>query len=137
MNILITPLLRHKVMSDYAKSINTHRQSIDSPAWYNMQAYCIVFEYLYSIIAISAIASIDHIATINPPSSEIHISAVYPMTLYFMFDHLHCLPLIARIQLKVLTLIYRSHGLLVKFPGMYMILSNENRCWLKIPLAAG
>src|SRR6218665_2576160 len=26
-----------------------------------------------------------------------------------MFDHLHCLPLIARIQLKVLTLIYRSH----------------------------
>src|SRR6218665_2894178 len=31
-----------------------------------------------------------------------HISA-------FMFDHLHWLPLIARIQLKVLTLIYRSH----------------------------
>src|SRR6218665_3765702 len=27
----------------------------------------------------------------------------------FMFDHLHWLPLIARIQLKVLTLIYRSH----------------------------
>src|SRR6218665_1277891 len=26
-----------------------------------------------------------------------------------MFDHLHWLPLIARIQLKVLTLIYRSH----------------------------
>ena len=32
-----------------------------------------------------------------------HISA-------FMFDHLHCLPLIARIQIKVLTLIYRSQG---------------------------
>src|SRR6218665_3346990 len=31
-----------------------------------------------------------------------HISA-------FMFDHLHWLPLIARIQLKVLTLIYHSH----------------------------
>ena len=31
-----------------------------------------------------------------------HISA-------FMFDHFHWLPLIARIQLKVLTLIYRSH----------------------------
>ena len=31
-----------------------------------------------------------------------HISA-------FMFDHLHWLPLIARIQPKVLTLIYRSH----------------------------
>src|SRR6218665_2660274 len=31
-----------------------------------------------------------------------HISA-------FIFDHLHWLPLIARIQLKVLTLIYRSH----------------------------
>src|SRR6218665_1266424 len=31
-----------------------------------------------------------------------HISA-------FMFDHLHWLPLIARIQLKVLTLIYCSH----------------------------
>src|SRR6218665_2044240 len=31
-----------------------------------------------------------------------HISA-------FMFDHLHWLPLIARIQLKVLTLTYRSH----------------------------
>src|SRR6218665_1492834 len=31
-----------------------------------------------------------------------HISA-------FMFDHLHWLPLIAWIQLKVLTLIYRSH----------------------------
>ena len=27
----------------------------------------------------------------------------------FMFDHLHWLPLIARIQLKILTLIYRSH----------------------------
>src|SRR6218665_177121 len=27
----------------------------------------------------------------------------------FMFEHLHWLPLIARIQLKVLTLIYRSH----------------------------
>src|SRR6218665_3243358 len=27
----------------------------------------------------------------------------------FMFDHLHWLPLIARIQLEVLTLIYRSH----------------------------
>src|SRR6218665_470335 len=31
-----------------------------------------------------------------------HISA-------FIFDHLHWLPLIARIQLKVLTLVYRSH----------------------------
>src|SRR6218665_3667435 len=39
-----------------------------------------------------------------------HISA-------FMFDHLHWLPLIARIQLKVLTLIYRSH-ILVKLPGI-------------------
>src|SRR6218665_4032144 len=27
----------------------------------------------------------------------------------FMFDYLHWLPLIARIQLKALTLIYRSH----------------------------
>src|SRR6218665_1982263 len=42
-----------------------------------------------------------------------HISA-------FMFDHLHWLPLIARIQLKVLTLI--SARILVKLPGIYVTL---------------
>src|SRR6218665_2917882 len=43
-----------------------------------------------------------------------HISA-------FMSAHLHWLPLIAQIQLKVLTLIYRSQ--LVKLPGIYVALS--------------
>src|SRR6218665_3331713 len=42
-----------------------------------------------------------------------HISA-------FMFDNLHWLPLIARIQLKVLTLIYRSH--IGELPGIYVTL---------------
>src|SRR6218665_1125555 len=37
-----------------------------------------------------------------PCTCTSHISA-------FMFDHLHWLPLIARIQLKVLTFIYLSH----------------------------
>ena len=38
-----------------------------------------------------------------------------------MFDHLHWLPLIAGIQLKVLTLIYRSHT--GKLPGICVTVS--------------
>src|SRR6218665_531799 len=44
-----------------------------------------------------------------------HISA-------FLFDHLHWLPLIARIQLKVLTLIGQAR-ILVRLPGIYVTLS--------------
>ena len=46
----------------------------------------------------------------------------------FMLNHLHRLPLIARIQLKVLILIYRSHT--CQSPGIYVTLSPSFLCRL-------
>src|SRR6218665_62540 len=68
-----------------------------------------------------------------------HISA-------FMFDYLHWLPLIGRIQLKVLTLIYRSHigqaprylFYLIPFPSFAISLRplhSLDRLYLFVPRA--
>src|SRR6218665_1616214 len=59
-----------------------------------------------------------------------HISA-------FIFDHLHWLPLIARIQLKIATLIYHSHifqapSICVMLSAFHLSLSHEQGLlWLR------
>ena len=52
-------------------------------------------------------------ARTHAPHTPTHIHTLtrtYTGTHAFMFDHLHWLPLIARIQLNVLTMIHRSHN---------------------------
>src|SRR6218665_2263073 len=64
------------------------------------QSLLVPSSHIRSFVSASSLHSSHRHDLFLPRTS--HISA-------FMFDHLHWLPLIARIQFKLLTLIYRSH----------------------------
>src|SRR6218665_304691 len=98
--------------SSYFHLMRLIKQSISSHVFTSIiHAFvCSRIDYCNSLLAglpkvcLSPLQSVLNAATrlIARPNLTSHIST-------FMFDHLHWLKLIARIQIKVLTLIYRSH----------------------------